>query len=92
VNTQRVRELISVITESEKYGGEGPRGPPTSLGIMPGDTPKRGGRQRNPGVFVRWLGSQVLYSRAGAPLHQGFETKLRSDNRVFPADLSLTYR
>src|SRR5215212_721475 len=45
--------------------------------------------RRNPGVLVRWLGSEVLFSRAGAPLHQGFETKLRPDNRVFHADSSL---
>ena len=90
MNTRRVCELIPVVTESKKYGGERPRGPPTSLEIMPGGAPKRGG-WRNPGVFVRWLGSEVLFSRAAAPLHQGPATKLRPDNRVFPADLSLSY-
>jgi hypothetical protein len=30
VNAQRVRELISVVTESEKYGEGGPRGPHSS--------------------------------------------------------------
>ena len=38
MKARRVRGLISVVTESEKFGGEGPRGPPTSLEIMPGDT------------------------------------------------------
>src|SRR5215212_5149445 len=70
-------------------GQEGRRGSPTSPKILPGGTPGRGGRQRNPGVFVRWLGSEVLFSRAGAPLHQGPATNLRTDNRVFPADSSL---
>jgi hypothetical protein len=66
-------------------------GPTPSLYIRLG-VPRGGvvGR-RDPGVLVRWLGSEVLFSRAGAPLLQGPETNLRADNRVFHADSSLTY-
>ena len=53
--------------------------------------PRGGVVGMNPGILVRWLGSEVLFSRVGASLLQGFATRLRSDNRVFHADSSLTY-
>ena len=54
-------------------GGEGRRGSPTSLEIMPGGAPGRV-VGRDLGVLVRWLGSELSFSRAGAPLLQGPET------------------
>ena len=91
MNTRIVRELISVVTGSRKYGGRGPPWVPYKPRNHAWGCPGGVVGRRDPGFLVRWPGSQVLFSRAGAPLLQGFATKVRPDNRVFHADLSLTY-
>ena len=73
MKARRVREQISVVTESEKSGGRGPPWVPYKPRNPAWGYPGEGVVGMNPGFLVRWLGSQVPFSRAGAPLHQGFK-------------------
>jgi hypothetical protein len=84
-----VPQPISVLTGAKKPRGGGPGTPQLTPSIQVWGYQGVGVPAS---VLVRLLGSEVSFSRAGAPLDQCPAIKLRQDNRMFPTDLPLTYR